>query len=405
MIEFLTQNKRWLSAGALLALGSSFGQTFFIALFAGKIQAEFGLSHGEWGGLYAAGTLTSAIVMIWSGALTDKFRVKTLGPAMLLGLSLACIAMAMNPWVWMLPVVIFALRFFGQGMLTHVGAVAMSRWFVANRGKALSFASLGFSTGEALLPMIFVALMTVFAWQSLWLLSALLCLALIPILRWLLVLERSPQSISQTSQAAGMGGRQWTRGNAIKHSLFWWMMPALLGPSAFNTAFFFHQVHYTEITGITHLQLVGFLPIYTSTAILAMLFTGNLLDRIGTSRLLVVYLIPAALGFICFGVASNVSVIFLGMICLAITTGANGTLINAFWAEFYGTRHLGSVKSVGTAIMVLGSAIGPGVTGFFIDSGISLATQFIWVGAYFCIAAGMIAIGMYTTRTLRSVSA
>ncbi len=106
--RFLLDNAPFLAVGALLTLLSSFGQTFFISIFAGEIRATFGLSHGQWGGLYMLGTSASAVVMIWAGSLTDHFRVRTLGPVILLGLACACVAMAVNPYAALLPVVIFA---------------------------------------------------------------------------------------------------------------------------------------------------------------------------------------------------------------------------------------------------------------------------------------------------------
>jgi hypothetical protein len=54
-----------LLAGALLTLVSSFGQTFFISLFAGESRKTFNLSHGDWGAIYGFGTFASAIVLIW----------------------------------------------------------------------------------------------------------------------------------------------------------------------------------------------------------------------------------------------------------------------------------------------------------------------------------------------------
>ena len=70
-LAFLSRNAPWLAAGGLLTFLSSFGQTFFISIFAGEIRADFGLSHGEWGGIYSLGTAASAAMMIWTGALTD----------------------------------------------------------------------------------------------------------------------------------------------------------------------------------------------------------------------------------------------------------------------------------------------------------------------------------------------
>ena len=66
-LAFLRNNAKFLGAGMLLTLNSSFGQTFFISIFAAQIMAAFALSDGEWGMIYAIGTTASAVVMYWAG--------------------------------------------------------------------------------------------------------------------------------------------------------------------------------------------------------------------------------------------------------------------------------------------------------------------------------------------------
>ena len=66
-IKFALANRRILAFGFLMALGSSFGQTFFIGIFSPSIEAEFGLSHSEWGTIYMAGTLLSAATLTYTG--------------------------------------------------------------------------------------------------------------------------------------------------------------------------------------------------------------------------------------------------------------------------------------------------------------------------------------------------
>lgn len=383
--DFLRQNSPFLAAGVLLTFMSSFGQTFFISIFAGEIRAAFDLSHGEWGGIYMIGTSVSALVMIWAGVLTDHFRVRVLGPVVLLGLACACLTMAVNRWAWALPVVIFALRFFGQGMSTHVAVVAMARWFVAARGRALSVANLGFSFGEALLPVFFVALMAVVDWRILWGVAAGASVLGIPILAWLLGKERMPANFTETESSLGMQGRHWTRRQALGHPLFWVMVPSIIGMSAFGTAFFFHQVHYAATRGMSHVQLVAFFPVFTIMSIGAMVISGWALDRFGTARLIPFYLFPAAIGFLLFALTGGSPGLFLGLFFFALSAGANATIPNAFWAEFYGTAHIGSIKALAAAIMVLGSAIGPGLTGFLIDIGVDLGRQYVGVAVYFAI--------------------
>jgi|GEM_PF-5943869 len=67
--------------GFALCFLSSVGQTYFISLFGGEVQAEFGLSHGGFGTVYMAGTMASAA---------------TLGP---LGLCSIVLALAQAHWL------------------------------------------------------------------------------------------------------------------------------------------------------------------------------------------------------------------------------------------------------------------------------------------------------------------
>ncbi|MDA8699638.1 MFS transporter [Amylibacter sp.] len=394
MFQFILKNSRWLAAGTLLTFMSSFGQTYFISIFSGEIRNTFNLSHGDWGLIYGFGTFASAIVMIWAGGLTDIMRVRKLGPMVLCALSTSCLFMAFNPVVALLPVVIFCLRLTGQGMSTHIAAVAMSRWFVNNRGKALSISNLGFSFGEALIPLFLVSALIYFSWQKIWIIAALITLFSIPILIWLLRQERSPQSIDAEDQSWGMNKLHWTRKKTISHPLFWFMMPAVIGQSAFNTAFFFQQVHFSEIKGWEHLSLVSMFPIYTGVAICMMILSGILLDKFGTAKLIPYFQLPMIIAFILFAFGETLYSALLGFIFLGITSGANTTLPNAFWAEFFGTKHLGSIKAAAAAAMVLGSAIGPALTGILLDFDISLNLQYVGISTFFIISSLLMLVGI-----------
>lgn len=394
LFRFLVENYRWLWAGVMLTFLSSFGQTFFISIFAGEIREGFDLSHGEWGGIYTLGTSASAVAMIWAGSLTDRFRTRVLGGLVLALLAAACLFMALNRWAALLPLVIFALRFCGQGMASHIAVVSMSRWFVATRGKALSIAGLGFAFGEAVLPLAFVSLLLVMDWRWLWVGATVVAILAIPVLVLLLRQERTPQSHAESDHALGMEQRHWSRKEVLRHWLFWFMIPSLLGPAAFNTAFFFQQVHFAEVKGWTHLELVAMFPLYTAMAILSMVVSGALLDRFGTARLIPWFQLPMVAGFTLFALGGSLFFGLLGLLFTAMSSGANSTLPNAFWAEFYGTRSLGAIKAMAAAVMVLGSAIGPGLTGGLIDAGIGIESQYLGVAAFFIFSTVMMAIGV-----------
>ena len=320
--------------------------------------------------------------------------VRKLGPVVLCALTASCFFFAFNPSVALLPVVIFCLRLTGQGMSTHIAVVAMSRWFVNNRGKALSISNLGFSFGEAFIPLFLVSALIYFSWQKIWIIAALVTLLSIPILMWLLRQERSLQSIDAEDQSLGMNKLHWTRKQTISHPLFWFIMPAVVGQSAFNTAFFFQQVHFSEIKGWEHLDLVSMFPIYTGVAICMMILSGILLDKYGTAKLIPYFQLPMIIAFILFAFGETLYSALLGFIFLGITSGANTTLPNAFWAEFFGTKHLGSIKAAAAAAMVLGSAIGPVLTGILLDFDISLNLQYVGISTFFILSSILIWVGV-----------
>ncbi|UUP19628.1 hypothetical protein [Nitratireductor thuwali] len=60
---------------------------------------------------------------------------------------------------------------------------------------------------------------------------------------------------------------------------------------------------------------------------------------------------------------------------LGVSSGFSNTLMGALWPEVYGTRFLGAVRAMTVAVMVFASAMGPGLTGYLIDLGVSFPLQ------------------------------
>lgn len=269
----------------------------------------------------------------------------------------------------------------------------------------MSIASLGMAFGSALLPLIFVALMAVTGWRSLWILAGGLTLLIIPILVLLLRQERTPQSISASNQAAGMNGIHWQRGQILRHWLFWLMVPTLLGPAAWSTALFFQQVHLAEIKGWSHLEFVALFPLHTTAVIAMTIATGWFIDRYSANRLMPFYLLPYIAGFLVIGLVQTLFGAAIGMMLIGAAGGIGNTLVGAFWAEHCGTRHIGSVKAVAAAVMVFGSAIGPGISGWLIDQGIDFPDQTIGIAVYFVIAAALATVAVRMARPLLPVAA
>jgi MFS family permease len=115
-------------------------------------------------------------------------------------------------------------------------------------------------------------------------------------------------------------------------------------------------------------------------------------------RLIPCYLLPMALGFGMLWFSDTLAAAALAMTVLGLANGISATLPSAFWAETYGTRYLGAIKALIAAVMVFGSAIGPGVSGWLIDSGVTFPQQLPGIVVYFLVAAGMATAGVALMR-------
>ena len=390
MGRFYRDNARWLLAGATLTLCSSFGQTFFISLFAGEIKTVYGLSDGDWGGIYSVATLTSAAVLVQAGGLADTMPLRRLA-LMVLGLYVAVVlGMAVNNSAWVLVALIAGLRFCGQGMMSHIGITAMGRWFRAHRGRAVAVAGLGHSLGEAVLPSLVVALMLLIGWRATWgLVAAVLVLGFAPLIVLLLNEGRRPKGQAEVEFSPGIGGRQWARRDMLRHWLFWALLPGLLAPSFIGTAAFFHQVHVSEVKGWALAVMALGYPAYAGVTVASALVCGWLVDRVGPVGLLPVYLLPMAAGMTLLAPGGGVGTWHAMMALMGLTQGMASILYGAFWPEVYGTRYLGAIKALAAAAMVLASALGPGITGFLIDRGMLFPDQG-WGFALWCAGASAV---------------
>lgn len=377
---FLRANARWLGTGLLLTFTSSFGQTYFISIFGDRIMADYGLTDGDWGEIYMIATLSSAAALVWAGRLADRIRVGRLA-AMILGLfAVIAVGMSFNENVYVLIALIFGLRFCGQGMISNLGITAMGRWFRAHRGRAIAIAGLGYSVGEATLPWLAAQAELLIGWRSVWLVVAFAMVAgLAPLIAWMAKDERSPQSLTDAELSPGRDGSHWTQTRVIRNWLIWALIPGIIAHSFIGTVIFFQVGHIAETMGWTKLAMTSAYPFFAVVTIVVALVAGGLVDRFGPDRLLPFYLLPLGVGVACVGPFEGIWSWWLGLALTGMSSGITHAMWGALWAEIYGTRNLGSIKATASGFMVVGSAIGPGITGWVIDSGVAFSGQTIWM--------------------------
>ena len=386
--SFLLENARWLIGGFMLCFFSSFGQTFFISLSGGYIRSEFGLSNGEFGTLFMAATLVSAICITQLGKIVDVLpNTKTIFIVLPI-LALACLGMAFTTSIIGLFIVIFFLRLFGQGMMTHTSIVSMGRWYSGHRGRAVSLATMGHQGGEAILPVALVILLTFVSWRTGWIVAAGICVFVaLPAIYLLMRVDRKRRSTDVPAKS--VASRDWTRAQVMRDPIFWALLTGVLMPPFIGTTLMFHQAYLVELRGWAPQVFASAFVFMAIFKIIFALITGFVVDKFGSIRLLPFSILPLACG--CFIVAfmeAQYSIyLFMGVIGMSV--GIASTLFGSLWPEVYGIKNLGSIRSVIMALMVFATALGPGITGVLIDLDVSYLLQFAYMGTY-CIIASVI---------------
>ncbi len=421
VLSFMRDDPRLLAYGFLLTLCSTFGQTFFISLYATYIKADFSLTNGEFGAAYSIGTLASAAALAWSGHWIDRLDLR-LWTKLLIGLfALACVVMATAQNFFMLVVAIFLLRQAGQGLMTHTAVTSQARYYDSARGRAVATAGLGFTFAESFFPALGVMLALALGWRETWFMFAgVIIFVLLPLSLWLLrghdqrharylaIDENPPAPLTNVPDADYTAGqmhaaltrprRHWRRREVLSDRRFYVLLAVILAPPFIFTGIFFHQVQLAADKGwpITFWALT--FVAYAGASVVGSVFSGITIDRIGAIRMLPFVLPPLGLGCLVLSQSDGSWAAWSYMLLAGLTSGIISTFTGAFWAEAYGTRHLGAIRALATALMVFSSALSPVIMGLLIDINVTMNAIAITCAGYCLVGTG---IAVFSSRLYR----
>jgi len=369
---------------------SSPGQTFLISLFSGEIRAELALSDGEFAGIYSLATLSSAIVVIWSGSLVDRVDLKKLSLTIVFGLAIGCGMMSLSDSVLTLLISLFVLRQLGQGLMFIVSSTAMVRYLDEHKGKASALASMGYAVSEAVMPGLLVALLLWVGWRQSWQVAAvLLVVFMVPAILYLLRDHRQRHDSYLVKLASDDADskhiyrrRQWSRAEVIRDPYFYLFAPGLMSQPLMFTGFIFHQVHLVESKAWPLIGWASLFALYALVSVATKLVCGPLIDRYGAIKMIPIVALPMGLGLVILGLAESLFWGGVFLVLTGITVGFQSTAVAPFWSEMYGNKHLGAIKSLGAAAMVFCTALSPIVIGWQIDLGVSMETLAMVAAGY-----------------------
>ena len=387
MINLLL-NKKVIIFGFIFTFFSSFGQSFFLGLFNAPIRNELGITHGEFGSIYASATICSSLLLIWVGKKIDEYRILNYSFFVIILLFFSALLFSFINSVYFLAVGIFLMRLSGQGLMSHASTTTVSRFFEKSRGKALSTIWLGLSTAEFILPVLITYFFLIYSWRTVWQGIAILIILFLPfvIISTIKSINLNSREVDNNPKVKKIKIKNWKRREVIKDYRFYIISLNMLAMPWMATGIFVYQSFISESKMWAAYTIPKAFMLYSITSIATLFLSGFLVDKFTGRKLILIMNMPLFLAmFVLFNYDhENYAYIFLGLI--GVSNGFANILGSSTWAEIYGVKYIGSIKALTTAFMVFSTAFGTAIFGLLIDNGFTIEDIALVGGAYIVVS-------------------
>ena len=399
----LSLNKKVIIFGFIFTFFSSFGQSFFLGLFNAPIRNELGITHGQFGSIYASATICSSILLIWVGKKIDDYKILNYSFFVVILLFASSLFFSFINSIYFLIIGIFLMRLSGQGLMSHASTTTISRFFERSRGKALSTIWFGLSTAEFILPVLMTYFFLLYSWRTVWQGIAILIIIFLP-----LVILNTIKSINLDSREIDIHPKQkktviknWKRRDVIKDYRFYIISLNMLAMPWIATGIFVYQSFITDSKIWAVYTIPKAFMVYSITSIATLFLSGFLVDKFTGRKLILFMNLPLLLAmYVLFQFShESTAYIFLGLI--GISNGLANILGSSTWAEIYGVKYIGSIKALTTAFMVFSTAFGTAVFGLLIDNGFNIENIAFVGGAYIIVSLVLLIVFRKTIEPVR----
>ena len=401
----LSLNKKIIIFGFIFTFFSSFGQSFFLGLFNAPIRNELGITHGQFGSIYAVATIFSSLLFIWAGKKIDDFRLLNYSFFVIILLFFSTLFFSFISSIYFLAVGIFLMRFSGQGLMSHTSSTAISRYFEKSRGKALSAIWFGLSTAEFILPVLIIYFLTIYSWRSVWQGISIMIILILPLIINFTIKKinfESREDILETKLKVKI--KSWKRKEVLKDYRFYIISSNMLAMPWIFTGMAVYQSFISDSKLWETYTIPKAFMVYSITSIITLFSSGFLVDKFTSRKLIPIMNIPLLLAMVVliYSKQEVSAYFFLGLV--GISNGFGNILGSSTWAEIYGVKYIGSIKALTTAFMVFSTALGTAVFGVLIDKGFTIENIAFICGFYIIVSVSLLIIFRKTLEPVNLVN-
>ena len=356
-----------------------------LSVFVVPMTEAFGWSRGLFAGAVSLGGVCAVFISPFVGRWVDRYGTGVMIGATSAVAGLCAIGLSIVRQAWGFYALYIPGRMVFASPLELATSTALSNWFMRRRAWVMALLGVSQGLGLAAMPLVAQWLISVSNWQVAWASLGLYTLAagVLPALLFMvrrpedmgLELDPAPKSGASTEAAIPSGKperrmpseAQFTLEQALQTRAFWVL-------AGFSAVGFMAQagVSLHHVSHYIHMGLPG-----PSAAMMASVFafaqvpTGFLWSGITRHISIRVALALAGL-FVAMGAAGTAfsASVWRGVIAASLLgTGVGGLhlLLRLAWVEYYGRRHLGTIRGVTLPVQIGGQAVGPVMAGTVFD--------------------------------------
>jgi len=346
-------------------------------LFVGPLEQEFGWSRGTLARSITIGTVFGAMLSPMLGSFIDRLGLRFLIGWSGIAASVCFIGLAWVQQAWQYNVLLgmaFGLMTTGIGQV--MGSVAISRWFIRRRGRAMGIVMMGASTGGLIWVSLETVLIATVGWRLTFVVQGVITALLIAVPVFLLMID-SPESLGVSDQAPSGGGiasaaaaadeYPWTIRQAARTRAFWMTLVGVMVGSFSVTGYFAHAVPIMESHGLSRGVASAAWATFFVTGIAAKFIWGFVIERVSVRYSLMICLLAEAAGIVLLLVARTPTAVFAWAVLNGLGHGPFLQLLAMVWADYFGRRSLGTIFGTVQPFIVVAGSLGPWAAGALFD--------------------------------------
>ena len=373
-------------------LASSPTNAGVFSFFVNPMSEDLGWSRSDlsWG--FTCRLAVAGVSSPFLGILVDRYGVRWLGAiaGLIAGSSIMAFSLVESTWLFYLLSGVSGLSGFGGPAGQLLTIVPVAKWFQLNRGRAMAIATAGMPLGATLFLPAVQQMIEAFGWRTAWAVCGGLVIVLtVPVCA--LLMRKDPESMGlrpdgapQSAASGSNTGRDetvvehdWTLGQVLRTRTLWIILASIALSGLVIPGTVVYRVSYWEDIGLSPTVVAFGTSIDPLMVFLSGLVCGLLAERVPTRYLGFFGGAGVALSMAMMVIATDhLFFLFAYNFIWGVAMGANITVNNVIWPNYYGRRFLGTIRGVVFPVSVGSAAVSAPIFGALLAS--SLDARVVW---------------------------